>query len=182
MQPHIDTDKKYKVIVSDSPWRYGNKYLTGNNRTSSGMTGAASKYPTLDLEEIKQLNVPDIADEGGCVLFLWATTPLLQNGFDVMSAYGFQYKTCLIWCKTNWLGLGKWFRTNTEFCLIGIKGKIKPFYQQTPNIIYAQPTRHSRKPPEFWDKIEPAIVDLEPRIELFAREMREGWDHFGLEV
>jgi N6-adenosine-specific RNA methylase IME4 len=182
--PYIDIDKKYKCIVADPPWKYYNTYATSPTRTSNGMTGASTKYPVLDLEEIKQLNVPDIVDDEGCVLFLWATMPLLRNGIEVLDAWGFNQKTALVWVKTNWLGMGKWFRVNTEICFVGIRGKVRAFNNQTPNVIYAQPTRHSRKPEEFWEKIEPIIFqqNLMPCIDLFARYTRPNWDAWGLEA
>jgi len=175
---YIDIDKKYKCIVADPPWKYYNKHTTSPTPTHT------HTYPTLDLEEIKQINVQDITDESGCVLFLWATMPLIQNGLDVMKAWGFTQKTALIWVKTNWLGAGKWFQVNSEICFVGIRGKVIPFYNQTPNIIYAQPSKYSRKPDEFWEKIEPIVFqnELIPGIDLFARRPRNGWDAWGLEA
>lgn len=181
--PFIDIDKKYKCIVADPPWKYQNKYTSSPCRTAHGMTGAAAKYPVLDTEEIKQINVPDIVDKDGCVLFLWATMPFLPAALEVMTAWGFSHKTALVWVKTQWLGMGKWFRTNTEMCFVGKVGYVKPFYVQKDNVIYAHPTRHSRKPQEFWEKVEPAIYanQMLPGIELFSRERHAGFDAWGLE-
>lgn len=179
-----ELDKKYRVVVADPPWEYKNTWKTGTGRTQNGMTGAATKYPTLPLADIKCMDVESITDESGCVLFLWGTMPLIENAMDVMTAWGFRYKTSLVWVKTDWLGLGRWFRTNTEMCLIGTVGNVKPFNSQTTNIIHAQPNRHSRKPDVFWDKINTALAPtgLYPRIELFAREKHDGYDAWGLDV
>jgi N6-adenosine-specific RNA methylase IME4 len=168
--PYIETQKKYKCIVADPPWKYYNKYPT------------APKYPVLDVEEVKQLNVPDIADEDGCVLFLWVTAPLINNGLDVLREWSFTYKSHLVWIKTQWEGSGKWFQNNTELCLLGVKGHVKPFYVQKENVIYARPERFVRKPREFWDLIEPVVFahQLQPGIELFAREQRRGWDTWSI--
>lgn len=146
------------------------------------MTGAEAHYKTLTLDQIALMNIPEITDRKGAALFLWTTIPLLREGLYVMEKWGFEYKTSLVWVKTNSLGMGKWFRINTELCLIGITGDVRPFNHQKNNIIYAPPRKHSGKPLSFYEKVEASTGDLMPRIELFARERLEGWDSWGNEL
>lgn len=133
----------------------------------------------MPLEDIMNLPVHDISMEDS-VCFLWGTTPLLPEAFEVLKSWGFKYKTAIYWHKTNSLGLGYWFRGQIEICLLGIKGKIKPFRCQKPNIIQSKSRGHSRKPTEMYEIIE--SLDISPKIELFAREHRTGWDVWGDQV
>jgi len=169
---------KYKAIYADCPWQYGN-INTGGSLSS----GSASKYSTMPLEEICSMNVPGIVDKSGCVLFLWATTPLLPDAFRVMERWGFSYKTSVYWDKLSY-GMGYWFRGQVEQCLVGVCGNVKAFRRQTPNIIRAKPRAHSQKPEEIWNLIDPALNDhgIFPRLEMFCRgEPRPGWDGWGFE-
>jgi len=167
-------NKKYRVIYADPPWAYRN-IKTGGSLKS----GAAQKYPTMELQEICSLPVKDISEDDSC-LFLWATVPLLPEGLEVMRAWEFKYKTSVFWRKIMSLGLGYWFRGQVEICLIGIRGKIKPFRLQISNFIQSKAEMHSKKPTVMYSIIE--STGLEPKIELFARERRTGWDAWGLEV
>ena len=167
---------KYRIIVADPPWQYRNK-----NTGGSMISGSAAKYPTMSLEEICALPVQNIC-ERDCVLFLWGTTPLADYPFEVMKSWGFKYKTKIYWRKIMSLGMGYWFRGQVEECLVGIRGNVKAFRLQKPNFIQSKVRNHSQKPEEFFELIEPAIKDINPKIELFAREKREGWNSWGLEV
>ncbi len=166
--------KKYQVILADPPWSYRNKRTGG-----SMISGADAKYPTMALDDIKQLPIGEIADKDS-VLFLWATVPLLPDCLSVIDAWGFEYKTALFWRKIMSLGLGFWFRGQVELCLLGVKGKVKPFRLQKPNFIQTKALRHSEKPDEIRQLIEE--TGLSPRIELFARQRAEGWDCLGFDV
>ena len=148
-------------------------------------SGASAHYPTMSIAEIKALPVWELIDrKRGTVLFLWATVPMLPDAVDVMRVWGFSYKTMLVWHKTGRLGLGYWFRGNAEVCLVGVTKGVKAFRCQESNIIAAPVTRHSSKPQAFFDLVEPICdrCDLTPRLELFAREQRDGWDAWGDEV
>ena len=164
--------KKYKCILADPPWSYDDKKTGGTNMIS----GACYKYSTLNLDEIKQLPVRDICMKDSC-LFLWATTPLLPEAFEVMNAWGFKYKTSIYWRKIMSLGMGYWFRGQVELCLLGIKGKLKAFHSQRPNFIQTKARKHSEKPDELYGMIEE--LNINPKIELFARKRRGGWDSWG---
>lgn len=143
------------------------------------ISGSQSKYPTLSVEEICQLPIDTISEKDS-VLFLWATVPLLPEGFEVMKRWGFEYKTSLFWRKIMSLGMGFWFRGQVEVLLMGIKGNIKAFRIQKPNIIQSRVREHSQKPDEFIKLIEE--TGLNPKIELFARTRRDGWDSWGNEI
>jgi len=168
--------KKYNVIVCDPPWAYNNKKTGGSMKS-----GAESKYPTLTVDEICKLKIP--ADKN-CILFLWVTVPLLDEGFKVLQAWGFKYKTMITWRKVMSLGLGYWFRGQTEHVLVAIKGNVKALRHQAPNFIQAKARKHSEKPEEFWELIEAALSGkgLDTRLEMFSRNPREGWDAVGYDV
>lgn len=166
--------KRYKLILADPPWEYKSKGAGRNMQH-----GAAMKYATMSLEDICNLPINDIVERNSC-LFLWATTPLLPEAFEVMKAWGFQYKTAIYWRKIMSLGMGCWFRGQVEVCLLGIKGKVKAFRSQRPNIIQAKARVHSQKPDELYDIIED--LDINPKIELFARKKRIKWDSWGNEL
>lgn len=116
-----------------------------------------------------------------CILFLWATTPLLDKAFDLIRVWHFDYVTTLTWVKPNW-GLGFWWRGQTEHLLFGIRGKVKPFNMQVSNVIEtAKPLGHSKKPEKAYQIIEGACIThlwqsdkWSYRIlELFARKQRK---------
>lgn len=166
--------KKYKIIYADPPWPYRNK-RTGGSMNS----GVLSKYGTLSTDAICALPIPSIADKNSA-LFLWATVPMIEEAFKVLSAWGYKYKTILFWRKIMSLGMGFWYRGQVEILLLGVKGEVKAFRIQKPNFIQAKVREHSRKPDEFYELIE--MTGLEPKIELFARRRRNGWDCWGNEV
>lgn len=165
--------KRYGVIYADPPWRF-EPYSR-----DTGMDRAADNhYPTMTLEEIKALPVPAATN---CVLFLWATVPMLPQAFDVMRAWGFAYKSNFVWVKRNH-GTGYWNRNRHELLLIGTKGDIPAPAPGTQydSVIDASAPRHSVKPFHFREIIEDMFPNL-PRIELFARERFDGWDAWGNE-
>lgn len=162
---------KYKVIYADPPWSYNNK-KTGGSTTS----GAVQKYDTMSLEDLKQM---DLQAADNSILFMWATIPLLDQAFDLMDSWGFEYKTSLVWEKENHYGLGYWFRGCVEILMVGIRGDVKPFRANMKNIIKAPIQEHSKKPDVFRKLIERITFDAQPRIEYFARTRIHGWDTFG---
>lgn len=183
--------KKYSVIYADPPWSYDDKAL---NRG-----GAERHYKTMQIEDIKNIPVSEIADVN-CALFIWATFPKLQEGLDVIKAWGFNFKTCaFVWVKTNrrtnvlqtsflphesfdsFWGMGRWTRSNVEICLLGVKGNPERLNADVHQIIYAPISKHSKKPHETRDKILRLCGDV-PRLEMFARNSATGWDVYGNEV
>ncbi|MCK5609000.1 DNA methyltransferase [Candidatus Pacearchaeota archaeon] len=173
-------NKKYKIIYADPPWAY--------NESGSGNRVVNSKYKTLQIEEIEKIPVKDISDDN-CILFLWVTFPRLKEGIRLIESWGFNYHSLgFNWIKTNkekrisfFWGMGYYTRQNSEVCLIGIKGKIKPKTNNIHSIVKSKVRNHSQKPDIIRELIIKICGDL-PRIELFAREKIEGWDAFGNEV
>ena len=166
--------KKYQIILADPPWRYRNKKTGGSMKS-----GASQKYPVMSLEEICSLNIDKIRDTNS-VLFLWVTCPMMEEGLQVMKAWGYQYKTKIYWRKIMSLGMGFWFRGQVEELWLGTRGKVKAFRLQVSNFKQTKALKHSQKPEEIRKIIE--MVNLSPRIELFAREKTPGWDVWGNEV
>lgn len=175
-------DKKYDIIYADPPWSYSDKGCNGN---------AADHYPTMTVEEICKLPV-NVAGGGiasdNCILFMWATYPMLREALKVIEAWGFTYKTVAFnWVKQNktgaglFWGLGNWTRSNSEICLLAVKGKPRRMSASVHSVILSPVQQHSRKPAEARDRIVELMGDL-PRIELFAREAAPGWDAWGDEA
>jgi N6-adenosine-specific RNA methylase IME4 len=105
---------------------------------------------------------------------------MLEDALRILHTWGYEYKTAIFWRKIMSLGMGFWFRGQVELCLLGVKGKVKPFRLQKPNFIQSKALRHSEKPIEMRQLIE--STGLQPRIELFARQAIEGWDYHGDEI
>lgn len=175
--------KKYGIIYADPPWKYNARV---NTNTKFG-GGAMGHYNTMTTYDILKLSVKDISDDN-CALCLWTTFPRLQDGLFVMWGWGFEYKTVLFnWVKTNknnnnpFFGIGYYTKSNSEICLLGIKGKMKPVSNKVSSIIISPREEHSKKPDEARKRIVQLFGDL-PRIELFARKKTEGWDVWGNEV
>jgi len=160
---------KYRVIYADPPWSYSN---------SGFSQSAASQYPTMAIEDICALPVGDLAADE-CVLFLWATSPLLPEALRVMAAWGFEYKASRVWVKNRAPGLGWFVNTRHEFLLIGVRGRGHPKIK-IDSVIEADVTGHSAKPHIVYEQIEQCYDG--PYIELFARNTREGWHSWGNEV
>lgn len=174
----FNTDRKYDIIYADPPWKYGD----------SNCQGAAEKqYNTMSIEELKNLPVEKLAAKD-CVLFLWATYPMIKEALELIEAWGFKYKTIgFQWLKLNhnmqgfFFGLGRWTRGNTEPCLIATKGKPKRKSAKVSQLLIAPLTTHSTKPPETRNRIM-ELCGEGTAIELFARQQVEGWDCWGNEV
>lgn len=173
-------NKKYNIIYADPPWSYQDKALAGNR-------GACCKYSVMNQEDIKNLPIKEIADDN-CILFMWVTMPKLNECFDVIKAWGFEYKTCAFtWVKRNkksdsWFwGMGRWTRANAEICLLATKGKPKRISASVHSIIDTPIEGHSKKPDITRNRIIELVGDL-PRVELFARQKVSGWDSWGNEV
>lgn len=173
-------NKKYKIIYADPPWEYRDKALSGNR-------GAGCKYPTQGLKWLKNLPISSISDND-CALFIWVTMPQLNICFDLIAAWGFEYKTCAFtWVKKNkkalsWFwGMGNWTRSNAELCLLAIRGTPKRVSASVHSIIDTPIEKHSKKPNIVREKIIQLFGDIS-RIELFARDKTPGWDVWGNEV
>jgi N6-adenosine-specific RNA methylase IME4 len=174
--------RKYKTIVADPPWKYG-KWGTGSKNALVQTTEAEPlPYDWMTVEEIKNLPVGGLADES-CELYLWTTQKYLPEAFGVIKAWGFKYCQTLTWCKAPMgTGQGGVYCPTSEFLLLGRKGKMPKGKTRVDSTWWQvkRERKHSKKPEFFQDMIE-AVTDG-PRLEMFARREREGWDVFGNEV
>jgi N6-adenosine-specific RNA methylase IME4 len=169
--------KRYGVILADPEWRF-EPYSR-----ETGMDRAADNhYPTSITDEIAKRDVPSIAADD-CVLFLWATVPMLRDALHVMEAWGFAYKSQAIWDKVH-IGTGFWFCNRHELLLVGTKGEIPApaMGEQFASLLTIARKEHSAKPDQFLELIEQYFPHL-PKIELNRRgDRRPGWDAWGNEV
>ena len=172
--------RKYRTIYADPPWQFQNR--TGKVAPEHKRL---TRYETMPLDDIKSLPVADLADDKSH-LYLWVPNALLPDGLEVMKAWGFEYKTNIIWEKVrhdgnpDGRGVGFYFRNVTEILLFGIRGDknrtLAPARSQV-NLIRAMKREHSRKPDEVIPIIEACSPG--PYLELFARGDRKGWDMWG---
>ena len=173
-------EKKYKTILADPPWQFQNR--TGKVAPEHKRL---NRYPTMRLNDIASLPVREIAAEKAH-LYLWVPNALLPDGLAVMRAWGFEYKTNIVWEKVrkdgepDGRGVGFCFRNVTELLLFGIRGQhnrtLSPARSQV-NLLRTMKREHSRKPDEIYPIIERCSEG--PYLELFARGMRKGWDLWG---
>ena len=161
----------FEVILADPPWRY--QFSETQSREIE------NHYPTMDLDDIKNLNVPSADDS---VLFLWATAPKLEEALEVLNSWGFTYKTCAVWDKEK-IGMGYWFRGQHELLLVGTKGSFPtPEPSARFSSIIKEPrSTHSTKPKVIYEMLE-AMFPGRTYLELFCRTPRDGWEVWGNEV
>jgi N6-adenosine-specific RNA methylase IME4 len=183
----------YGTIVADPPWAYRTtKGIT--TRASHGTACAEDNYSTMTNTELAALPVVDLAADNAH-LYMWVTNPKLYGDRkrnepapdEIMEAWGFRYITMLTWLKKpGALGLGFYFRGQTEHVLFGVRGKLgipaaereRNYFEEMGDFFEAGTTGHSRKPLKFFDIVE--RVSPGPYIELFCREPKLGWDSHGL--
>lgn len=165
-------DGKYNLIYADPPWRY--------DFSQSESREIENHYPTMEVEDICNLPINALADEN-CILFLWATNPKLREALRVVEAWGFEYKTNMVWVKDK-IGMGYYARQKHEILLIATRGDhmTPPPDRRPESVLCADRTKHSRKPAEFYELLE-YIYPVAKRIELFSRLDRMGWDSWGNE-
>jgi len=172
--------RQFGTILADPPWQFINR--TGKVAPEHRRL---NRYPTMGLDEILSLPVSDIAGEPSH-LYLWVPNALLPQGLQVMEAWGFQYKSNLVWHKIrkdggpDGRGVGFYFRNTTELVLFGTRGKSARTLQagrSQVNIIKTRKREHSRKPDELYDIIE--ACSWGAYLELFARGKRKGWASWG---
>lgn len=179
----INIKEKFHTILADPPWQFQNR--TGKVAPEHKRL---NRYNTLSLQEIKQLPIKDLAADPAH-LYLWVPNALLTEGLEVMSAWGFTYKTNIIWYKIrkdggpDGRGVGFYFRNVTEIMLFGVKGKNARTLdagRSQVNIVSTRKREHSRKPDEIYEIIESCSSG--PYLELFARGKKEGWAQWGNQV
>jgi N6-adenosine-specific RNA methylase IME4 len=165
---------QFGAILADPPWPYATYSVKGKGRS------VEAHYNTMSIEAIAKLPVAQWALPD-CVLFLWITKPNLPRAFEVIRAWGFDYKTnAFVWVKTYpkigdalfelshryFFGLGHWTRSNPEQCLLATRGRPQRLAKDVPELIVAPIRQHSRKPDEIYDRIERLVAG--PFLELFA--------------
>lgn len=172
-------DRKFTTILADPPWQFQNR--TGKVAPEHKRL---TRYETLKLDEICSMPISDITTEDAH-LYLWVPNALLLEGIQVLQAWGFKYKTNLIWHKIrkdggpDGRGVGFYFRNTTEMILFGVKGHMRTLApgRSQVNIIKSMKQEHSRKPDEQYDIIEKCSPP--DYLEIFGRGSRPGWTVFG---
>lgn len=161
---------KYRVIYADPPWSYG-------NTQPDYQTEQRDHYPTMELKDICALPVKDLAMDDA-VLFIWVTSPTLEESFQVIKAWGFKYKASFVWDKVGH-NMGHYNSVRHEFLLIAVRGSCPPDVSRLyDSVVSEQREGHSKKPESFYEVID-TIYPHGPRIELFARNTRKGWAGYG---
>ena len=171
---------KYQTIVVDPPWQYG-AWGAPTNRPKH-LVGKPMPYKTMSLIDIEKLPISSIAADN-CELYLWVTQRYLPAAFRIIESWGFKYCQTLTWCKRpRGLGQGGVYCPTTEFIILGRRGRMPKVRRVDTTwwLVKRPHNSHSTKPEVFQDIIE--SVSLPPRIELFARRERHGWDVWGNEV
>jgi N6-adenosine-specific RNA methylase IME4 len=177
---------EYNIILADPPWKYDSPGAINVKRKDTVII--ENHYDTMEIEDIKNMKIPAAKNS---MLFLWSTAPKLNEAMDVMSAWGFTYKTNAIWhksfgyyngqvCGTR---LGFYFMNSHELILIGKRGNIHcPSPKDRYKSVFEGKTKaHSQKPDIIYSIIE-KMYPRASKIELFARRRREGWDAWGNQV
>jgi len=161
----------YDVIVIDPPWNYQEDSVYD----ADGFRGTCP-YPTMSIEQIKNITLPAKDD---CVIWLWTTNKHIFDCREILNEWGFEIKSILTWDKEH-IAIGRWLRSQTEHCILAVKGK--PYYQNTKygTIIREKRTEHSSKPELFYKIVEEICAGR--KLDYFARKKREGWDVYGDEV
>ena len=166
--------QRYRTIVIDPPWD------AGDEGDVDQMGRAQPAYATMPLAEIAALPVAEASVAEGCHLYLWITNRSLPKGFGLLEEWGFRYLTMLTWCKPG-LGVGNYFRNNTEQVLFGIKGSLPLLHQDVGTWFEAKRQgSHSTKPEEFYALVR--RLSPGPRLEMFARAAHEGFAAWGAEA
>lgn len=163
---------KYDVIVIDPPWCYDG----GSDAYDSISNRGTTPYPTMSKEEIQNIVLPHTDDS---ILWLWTTNKFLQDSFELLDIWGYELKTILTWDKEH-IATGRWLRSQTEHCILAVKGK--PFFSNTKwsTLIREKRTTHSKKPNIFYTMVDEICAGR--KLDYFARENRKGWDVYGDEI
>lgn len=171
--------EKYRVWYADPPWKYGN---AGVINETDGYGHVARHYPSMSIDELCAMGASvSKACEPDAVLFMWVTSPLLEECFPVIKAWGFQYKTSFVWDKVGH-NFGHYNSVRHELLLVCTRGSCTPDAPTLHDSVVSieKSRKHSEKPEEFRQMID-GMYTHGKRIELFSRETVEGWDAWGNE-
>jgi len=161
----------FRVIVADPPWAYEKRKDDGTHRS-------ALSYPSMSTDEICAMPVLERAGDDA-ILWLWTTNAFMRDAYRVVDAWGFRERTILTWVKDR-MGTGDWLRGKTEHCILAIRGKPVVNLTNQTTALPAPMREHSRKPDEFYALVESLCPGS--KLEIFAREKREGWTAWGAET
>lgn len=161
---------RYGIVMCDPPWRYEHVKTTSR--------AIENQYPTMSLEEICDMPI-DKKIDANAIMFMWATSPKLHESFDVLEAWGLNYRTCAIWDKEK-IGMGYYFRQQHELLLVATRGKAAaPIAGTQPSSVFSSPRgKHSEKPVEVYEAIE-KMYPNHRKLEMFARSSRKDWESWG---
>jgi N6-adenosine-specific RNA methylase IME4 len=166
------TKKRFRILLIDPPYDY---YIN-----PPIVKQAKDHYPTMAIEEIKNLPIPSIAERNS-VIFLWITSPLIEKGLDIINAWGFSYKAMFVWDKIKH-NMGHYNSVRHELLLLATKGNCPPdTHKLFDSVMSIERTRHSEKPKEFRELIEKMYM-YGDKIELFSRAKSKGWYRWGYEA
>lgn len=175
----MSEQSKFSILYADPPWNYKGQQ---QHSTTSTTGGAEAHYGTQTLSELKLLDVQSVSEEDA-VLFLWTSSPHLDQAIELMRAWGFQYKTiAFVWEKQR-ANPGYYTLSQCELCLVGKRGKIpSPRGSRRERQFLSELRRaHSQKPDEIRNRIA-RMFPTQKKLELFARTATPGWSVFGNEV
>jgi N6-adenosine-specific RNA methylase IME4 len=180
-----------KCIICDPPWSFDDRLQKMKRPVKRS---AISQYKVMSVAEIAALDVKSLADPMGCLLALWVPSSMLDQGLEVMNAWGFKLKQTFVWVKLkkdyaleeNWnlgtrVGMGRLFRQSHEIALIGTSGKsVYPWLEDHSqrSVAFDLNQGHSIKPPTLHERLEKMFPDVE-KLELFSRRKRVGWTCIG---
>lgn len=184
-------NKKYDIIYADPPWHYNGKLQFDKSSKDKEsidfsknifVSSASFQYPTLKIDELKKLHLPQIAKDD-CLLFMWSSSPHLEQAISLGRHWGFEYKTiAFVWDKMKH-NPGQYTLSYCELCLVFKRGRIpKPRgARNIKQLVRVERTLHSQKPIEVLQNIE-KMFPTQDKIELFARKKQIGWESWGLET
>ena len=177
---HMRPQRKYSIIYSDPPWNYRDK-------ANAGKRGASHKYPTIPTKTLCRFPVESLAADD-CLLALWWVPPMPEDALAVVKAWGFHLVNMkgFTWAKKTvrdkWhFGMGHYTRSNSEDVLFAVRGRPMICSHGVSQLVVAPRGRHSEKPAEVADRLVTMCGDV-PRLEMFARGKRDGWDVWGDEA
>lgn len=172
LAPALLPNGEFNIIYADPPWKY--------DFSETYSRQIENQYPTMDVEEICQMKIPSYSNS---VLYMWATAPKLREALEVMSAWGFEYKTHMVWDKQT-IGMGYWFRGQHELLMVGTKGFFSPPEEslRIPSLYTERKSSHSKKPLKFYEWIESWYPNGK-YLELFARsKFNDKWTVYGNQI
>jgi len=171
----VEPTGKYRVIYADPPWSYG-------NTMPEGTTEQRDHYPVMSLADICAEPVKNQYAEDNAVLFLWVTSPILEESFQVIEAWGFKYKASFVWDKIKH-NMGHYNSVRHELLLIATRGSCQPDQRKLfDSVVSIERQEHSRKPEFFYEIIE-TLYPIGKRLEMYRRGApRAGWDAYGYEA